>query len=272
VVDVRLIIDPPLLGARNMAVDEVLLMDAVESGVATLRFYQWSEPTLSLGYFQRCADRQQHAASKDCAVVRRQTGGGAILHDRELTYSLSLPAELHLARHAPRLYDAVHRAFIAAISGEELTASAAPSLKVRGDVAAQPTADEPFLCFQRQSPGDVVLFANHSHSSGSAAGSAKCHGMPWKILGSAQRRHRGAILQHGSLLLETSAAAPELPGVQNLAPMRLPIDHLTSAVCRELSCHLDLSLIPGQLSAAMESHVTDLTNTKYGSTVWTKRR
>ena len=75
-----------------MGVDEALLMDAVENGVATLRFYQWSEPTLSLGYFQRYADREQHTASRNCAVVRRQTGGGAILHDRELTYSLALPA------------------------------------------------------------------------------------------------------------------------------------------------------------------------------------
>ena len=75
-----------------MAVDEALLLDAAENGIATLRFYEWSEPTLSLGYFQRYDDRYSHAASRDCAIVRRQTGGGAILHDRELTYSLTLPA------------------------------------------------------------------------------------------------------------------------------------------------------------------------------------
>ena len=76
-----------------MAVDETLLFDAAENGTATLRFYSWDEPTLSLGYFQRYADREQHTASRTCAVVRRQTGGGAILHDRELTYSLALPAQ-----------------------------------------------------------------------------------------------------------------------------------------------------------------------------------
>ena len=89
--DVRLIIDPPSPGPWNMAVDEVLLMDAVENGNATLRFYQWSEPTLSLGYFQAFADRKQHFASRNCAIVRRQSGGGAILHDHELTYSFVLP-------------------------------------------------------------------------------------------------------------------------------------------------------------------------------------
>jgi lipoate-protein ligase A len=143
---------------------------------------------------------------------------------------------------------------------------------VRGEVAVPHTADEPFLCFQRQSPGDVVLLSNQPQSSGSAATAAKPRGVPWKVLGSAQRRHRGAILQHGSLLLEASAAAPELPGVQNLVPMQFPIEDLTSAVCRELSGRLDLSLIPGQLSAAMEFQVTNLTNNKYEADVWTKRR
>jgi hypothetical protein len=98
-VDIRLIIDPPQNGAWNMAVDEALLLDAIEDGSATLRFYQWSEPTLSLGYFQRYADRNQHHASRNCAIVRRQSGGGAILHDRELTYSLVLPPGHPLGRN-----------------------------------------------------------------------------------------------------------------------------------------------------------------------------
>jgi lipoate-protein ligase A len=255
-----------------MAVDEVLLQDAVENGIATLRFYQWSEPTLSLGYFQRYDDRLQHAASKNSAVVRRQSGGGAILHDRELTYSLVIPAAFPLARHAPLLYDAVHRAFISGISGSAASAPDAPPMKLRGEGTALAADEEPFLCFQRQSPGDVVLLTNPSRVSDGVANAAKSHSSPWKVLGSAQRRHRGAILQHGSLLLETSAAAPELPGVQNLSPLRLPIDNLASTVCRELSRSLDLRLIPGQLSAEMEFQVTDLTNNKYGTSAWTKRR
>src|SRR5688572_17520100 len=110
--DCRLIIDSPAAGPRNMAIDEALLSDATENGVATLRFYQWSEPTLSLGYFQRYDERYQHTGSRDCAVVRRQSGGGAILHDRELTYSLALPAGHPLARDSQRLYSAIHEAFI----------------------------------------------------------------------------------------------------------------------------------------------------------------
>src|SRR6185295_18138238 len=100
----RLLIDPPGGGAWNMAVDEALLETAATTGQATLRFYQWQEPTLSLGYFQSVADRQQHAASLDCPVVRRASGGGAILPDRELTYSVALPQPVA----SSALYDACH--------------------------------------------------------------------------------------------------------------------------------------------------------------------
>src|ERR1700742_281709 len=139
-----------------MAVDEALLLDAVENGSATLRFYQRSEPTLSLGYFQAYADRNQHAASRNCAVVRRQSGGGAILHDRGLTYSLVLPPGHPLGRNAPQLYDSVHKAFIAPLTRLEPRDGEHSPLGCRGD-ASEPTTNEPFLCFQRQSPGDVVL-------------------------------------------------------------------------------------------------------------------
>src|SRR5262245_54691837 len=82
----RLIVDGAAGGPWNMAVDETLLESAAASGAASLRFYGWSEPTLSLGYFQRAAARQTHATSLGCPMVRRPSGGGAILHDWELTY------------------------------------------------------------------------------------------------------------------------------------------------------------------------------------------
>ena len=73
----RLIVDPPLDGAWNMGFDEALLEQAADPGIATLRFYQWQEPTLSLGYFQTYDERDTHAESRQAAVVRRQSGGGA---------------------------------------------------------------------------------------------------------------------------------------------------------------------------------------------------
>src|SRR5438132_12997143 len=114
--EARLLIDPSSDGAWNMAVDEALLEAAAATGQATLRFYQWLEPTLSLGYFQSLAERGQHAASRDCPLVRRASGGGAILHDRELTYSIAVPQPAGRAT-AAALYDDCHETLIATLPG-----------------------------------------------------------------------------------------------------------------------------------------------------------
>ncbi len=192
---IRFIVDPPSRGAWNMSVDEALL-HSVASGASpdTLRFYQWSEPTLSLGYFQSLADRAQHSASLGCPVVRRSSGGGAILHDRELTYSLAMRVSGRFA--ARDLYDAVHKSLLAVLA----------KWRVQAELYALPSTggrESPFLCFQRRAQGDVIF-----------------HGM--KICGSAQRRVGTAVLQHGSLLVEGSRFAPELPGIHTLGGLALP--------------------------------------------------
>src|SRR2546430_9302605 len=92
----RLLLDKPASGAWNMAVDEVLL-DAVAAGEAppTIRFYEWAPPCLSLGYFQPFdVVDVDGCRALGVEVVRRPTGGRAILHDRELTYSIALPASV----------------------------------------------------------------------------------------------------------------------------------------------------------------------------------
>src|SRR5690349_2496197 len=92
----RLLNDPPASGAWNMAVDEALL-EGVASGrsPATLRFYSWRPACLSLGYFQPFGIVDVSGCrARGVDVVRRPTGGRAILHDRELTYSLTLPASV----------------------------------------------------------------------------------------------------------------------------------------------------------------------------------
>jgi len=203
----EIIIDSlPQSGAFNMALDESLLELAAERQHSVVRIYQWQQPTVSLGCFQaRTApvpDRFQHLST-----VRRLSGGGAILHDRELTYAAVLPAH-HPARHNPSvLYAVIHRALILLLGDcgvpAELRADHDARTAAVRDAAQTVSLGEPaepFLCFLRGDPNDVV------HVSGV------------KIIGSAQRRRRGVILQHGSILLQASALACDLPGIQNLAP------------------------------------------------------
>jgi lipoate-protein ligase A len=243
-----------------MAIDEALILDAADNGIATLRLYQWDEPTLSLGYFQRYEDRDTHVASRGCAVVRRQTGGGAILHDRELTYSIAVPPAHALARNADALYSTVHEAFVAQLEGELASRDSQARLFVRGECPKLPPDREPFLCFQRQACGDVVCQSSDPQR------------LDGKILGSAQRRHRGAILQHGSLLLEKSEAAPELPGLQELSGVNFTAEAIVADVFPRIARNLGVLLVNDRLPSALESKVEELANIKYGAAGWTKRR
>jgi lipoate-protein ligase A len=232
-------------GAWNMAVDEVLLERAAE-GICTLRFYGWSEPTLSLGYFQAAADRQWHAPSLSCPLVRRDTGGGAILHDCELTYSLAIFAVHPLAANARALYRAVHNSLIECFRQWGIRARL-----FEGN--ATPPERNPFLCFQRRSEGDVL------------AGEAK-------IAGSAQRRRRGAVLQHGSILLATSRFAPELPGLNEQTAVEVAASELAPAWAVQLKKWLSMDLEESNLTEAERSRAMTLERGKYVSLGWNGRR
>jgi lipoate-protein ligase A len=241
----RLIIDPPGEGAWNMAVDEALLESAQNDDVATLRFYSWRVPTLSLGYFQSHADRRLHPMSADCPVVRRASGGGAILHDRELTYSIALPHGHLLSLRAQGLYEAVHESLIEALA--ELGISA-----TRFD-GQRRSIDQPFLCFQRREHGDVV--------SGDD-----------KIAGSAQRRQRGAVLQHGSILLACSRFAPELPGIAELFSEEVNIEDLCRDWLARLAKMLKVSFTQSTLPATVAAAAGEIARQKFGNPVWTQKR
>jgi lipoyl(octanoyl) transferase len=134
-------------GPTNMARDEALLLSA-EKGVASFRLYTWSEATLSLGYFQPEALRQSDPLLATLPFVRRSSGGGAIVHHREVTYALALPNGLpwqtkeswlcrmhHLLVEVLRTFGVESRTVVC---GEE---------KKLGEV----------LCFQHQTPGDLLI-------------------------------------------------------------------------------------------------------------------
>ncbi|MGD0652927.1 MAG: biotin/lipoate A/B protein ligase family protein [Thermoguttaceae bacterium] len=243
----RLFIDPPASGAWNMAVDETLLESAAEGGGFSLRFYRWQRPTLSLGYFQQYDDRRQHSASLNCPVVRRASGGGAIVHDREVTYSIAVPPGERLAVRHLMLYETVHAALIEVLSGHGISAS------LCRDKGREKTPGAPFLCFQRRSPGDVLV-------------------SEVKIAGSAQRRRRGAVLQHGSVLLARCSAAPELPGLAEVAAIALSFDQLVQRWSSKLSEVFPMHLEPGILTDAEQFRVLGLAREKYNSSEWTEHR
>jgi lipoate-protein ligase A len=231
-----------------MAVDEMLLESAQEQAAACLRFYGWSEPTLSLGYFQTFTDRQGHLPSLPCAAVRRLTGGGAILHDAELTYSIVLPGAHPLATHRDELYQAVHGCLIETLESLGITARLCePADKLEA-------LREPFLCFQRRSPGDVLM------------GGSK------KICGSAQRRRNGAVLQHGSLLWRTSPSAPELPGVADLATHPLELESVADLWLGRLSGRLALDWQSDDLQQMEVDRVEVLVESRYAWENWTRSR
>ncbi|MEN6458422.1 MAG: lipoate--protein ligase family protein [Thermoguttaceae bacterium] len=245
-----LLLDSPASGSWNMAVDEALLEAAALRGQSTLRFYRWAEPTLSLGYFQTYADRFQHEASSRCAVVRRASGGGAILHDIELTYSLAVPERHPLAATRLKTYRAVHYALIAALARYGIEAGMLTCATAGRPSFNQP---EPFLCFQRRSPGDVLL-----------------DGV--KIAGSAQRRCQGAVLQHGSLLLARSSAAPELDGLLELAGKPIDAEEFTQAWLHEMAGVLGVQWHRQPMAEADGRRAAEIESQKYATSLWTEHR
>lgn len=247
---VQLLVDPPAAGAWNMAVDEMLLERAANEGIATLRYYRWSPATLSLGYFQHAAQRDAHAPSRSCALVRRSSGGGAILHDREWTYSLSLPIAHPLAANAETLYRETHGLLVRVLAEFGITAR----MNERTLVSL---GGEPFLCFQRRSVGDLLV-GRH------------------KVCGSAQRRRNGAILQHGSLLLAASAFAPELPGLAEISGPVATDDEVVSvwiSQWRQALAERGVELAqPSTLSSWEIEAARRICNAQYGTTAWANRR
>ena len=243
---IRILQDPALDGPTNMARDEALLVRA-GSGASppTLRLYQWDPPTISLGYFQRFADYERLPPPlNSLAVVRRQTGGGAILHDLELTYSLTIPIDHSLLEGGPNcLYEVVHDAVIASLATLGIPAS-------RGgqDDDSGPTRG-PMFCFRRRHRFDILVGQE-------------------KVVGSAQRRTREAILQHGSIILGDRTSQPAI--VSLAVPLDPTRQRLRSLIPKELEQCGGVRLEPGAWLPAELMEVEALTR-KYAGRDWTQR-
>jgi lipoate-protein ligase A len=241
----QLFIDtPPHSGAWNMAVDEALLEAAVNGAAPVMRWYQWDQATLSLGYFQQANEWSESPQWSALPAVRRLSGGGAILHHDELTYSCVLPATHPLTNDPYQVYLAIHNAVIKVLQPLGF------DVRLRATRFGKDGPAEAFLCFSRGDEMDVVIGTD-------------------KVLGSAQRRRRGAVLQHGSLVLRKSEFAPQFPGLFDLAP---PVDRnslletLAQATAEILG---QPTLIPAFETAILE-RAQQLHDEKYTKLDWSR--
>jgi lipoate-protein ligase A len=180
----RLIITPPSPGAWNMALDEAFL-ESTSEGIfpPTLRLYAWSPPCISLGYAQPSSQVDIRSLQElNWDIVRRSTGGRAILHTDELTYSVSAPLDNpHFAGGVLESYKHISQGLVQALQIMQLKIEIQPEVKLTSDEREQP------ICFEIPSSYEIT-----------AGGK--------KLIGSAQVRRRGGVLQHGTLPLNGDIA------------------------------------------------------------------
>lgn len=253
----RLLHTPPMGGPENMALDEALMARARRTGEAVLRTYGWASPTLSLGRNQRARGVYDDAALRAAGVtvMRRPTGGRALLHAREITYSVTAPARPDAAVAA--WYARINALLVRALATLGVAASAAPA---GGGMTA---------------PGAMPCFAEP------AAGELAYEGR--KLVGSAQWRDDGALLQHGSILVDDDQAwiaelmATPLTGVPAPATLRAILGRapaggeLHAALADAVRAQADAAADPLELDDATRAEADRLAE-RYRDAAWTWRR
>lgn len=167
----------------NMALDEALLNFVSRGEIdPVVRFYTWNPPTLSIGYFQRLSKEIdiEKVKEKGYGLVRRQTGGRGVLHDKELTYSVIVPeAHPDMPQTVTEAYRVISGGLLEGFKSLGFDAHfAVPRSKEEREKLKQPRSS---VCFDAPSWYELVVEGK-------------------KIAGSAQTRQKGVILQHGSIL------------------------------------------------------------------------
>ena len=265
----RVIYDKPMNGAANMAADEATLRAvAAQHQPPTLRLYRWQPFCVSLGYGQRLRDVDaERVQSHGWDVVRRPTGGRAILHGDELTYSVTLP-ENH-----PIADGGIIETYLRLSQGL-LVAMEKLGLGVHADPDGDTTATKGPVCFEVPSKYEITVNGK-------------------KLIGSAQLRRGGGVLQHGTLPLHgdiaricealtyESDAEREKAKVKvreraaTLESAGLPgIEWQTAAdaVANGMSTALDIQLTPGERSEEENATADQLYRETYTTNAWNAKR
>jgi len=267
----RILRTAPAGGAWNMAVDEAIL-ESVGGGESrpTLRLYSWNPPCLSLGYAQPAGDADMEQLSNHgWDIVRRITGGRAILHADELTYAvIGPPNEPRLVGGVLESYRRLSQALLSALQLLGLPAQALP----QPQGAAHAQKQKP-VCFEVPSNYEITVGGK-------------------KLIGSAQSRKKSGVLPHGSLPLSgdltriTQAlffpdAASRLRAAERLLAHAANVESITGEVVSweaaaaafetAFSRTLNLNLEPGGLTAAELKRADELVNEKYAHPEWIGR-
>jgi lipoate-protein ligase A len=252
----------------NMAVDEAMLQTH-DAGATppTLRVYGWQVPTLSLGYAQKTAQEVRLEVCRQCgvAVVRRPTGGRAVLHDDEVTYSVVMPIDLpDGSRTLTEHYRLIGLALLAALWRLGLPV-----------ILARPQRS--VMSRQGTSP---ACFAALSRYELSVAGK--------KLVGSAQKRSQNALLQHGSMpftldrdrLFQCLNVPPEqrahlvqdayvtMTAIHEVAATPIGKADLHEALRHGFSTTFGVALVTDTLSSAEQALAQQLYASKYATSAW----
>lgn len=251
-------LDPPASAARNMAIDEALYLSARDSHRATVRLYAFDPPTVSLGYRQALAEAIDEAACRRHGVdiVRRITGGWALLHQHELTWSVTAPARAGVFR-ALSVKDA-YRGVNGAIR------RACQALGVRLDPEREANDRAP------RAPGGIAPPCLAVPSIHEITVSGR------KLVPSAQRRHRESLLQHGSILFrvdrslwsqirpERGAEELHAVGLTEVLPVPPSRETLTAELERSFAAFFEEDGVVSGLDEAERQTVRELER-KYAS-------
>jgi lipoyl(octanoyl) transferase len=274
----RLLIDDFADGATNMARDEALAA-AHASGATppTLRLYRWRPACLSLGRFQRSAAIDRAACARErVEIVRRPSGGRALLHADELTYAVIARADHPLIAGGSVVdsYRLISAALLAGLRRLGVTAELTPAR--RGD--KRPTTND-------QRPTISKLVSRWSAACFDAPSSYELTVDGRKLAGSAQTRRDGVLLQHGAIPLTPHAgrlaallADPpddldqKMIALDQALGRASSFDELAEALLVGFAVTWDVDFEHGQLTIAEQQHEEQLRITKYAEGSWTFAR
>ena len=257
----RVLRHEPLSPAANMAIDDALLEAPDRPQDYTVRFYRWLRPTVSLGYGQSWRSGYVPEIARRCGmlIVRRRTGGRAVLHAGELTYAVVGDAdEGPLAGGIQATYLAIAEGLVAGLGSLGIRAEIVRNRGRRGRA-------EPGACFASRAMNELVAGGR-------------------KLVGSAQRRAGGRALQHGSILLERPdpdvwrvlgssgpAAAADSIGLFELLGSRPGLRRLSGVLAAGLGRRLHVPVVDGTLTGR-EIREARSRAARYADLSFTRRR